>query len=55
MKTLTKKEQKDVAWKAYDAIEAAELKAYYAKCKEIDAQEEDIKTIDGKRYKLIAE
>ena len=51
----TKQQQKDEALKAYHAITDPAFETYLAKCKEIDAQEEDIKTIDGKRYKLIKE
>jgi len=39
---------------AYQAIEAPLWKAYQAKCKQID-EEEHIKIIDGKRYKLMEE
>ena len=55
MKRLTKLEQKIEARKAYDAIIVPALKIYEAKCKEIDKQKDDIKIIDGKRYKLIEE
>ena len=50
---MTKQEQKDEAFKAYEAIRDPAFKTYEAKCKEIDAQEDEIKIIDGKRYKLI--
>jgi len=44
------------AWEAYKAITDPALKVYEAKCREIDEQvDEDIKIIDGKRYKLIKE
>ena len=52
----TKQEQKDEALEAYIAIQAPALKAYLAKCDEIEQQEDDdIRIIDGKRYKLIEE
>ena len=45
------------AWKTYQAINMPMWDIYQAKCKEIDEEivkeEEDIKIIDGKRYKLI--
>ncbi len=61
---MTKQQQKEQAYKEYEAIiapaykeylaiEEPALKEYKAKCKEIDEQEEDIKIIDGKRYKLV--
>ena len=72
---MTKQEQKNKAFKAYEAIMAPAFKtyeairdsaykdyedtidqafkAYLAKCKEIYEQEDEIKIIDGKRYKLI--
>jgi len=61
---MTKQEQKNEAYKAYEAIKDPAFKAYLAirdpahedylaKCEEIDAQEDEIKIIDGKRYKLI--
>jgi len=64
MKKLTKREQKNEAWKvyhaiidpameAYEAIQAPAWEAYNAKCREIDQQKDDIRIIDGKRYKLI--
>jgi len=40
--------------KACQAIKVSAWKAYQAKCKEID-EEEHIKIIDGKRYKLMEE
>ena len=57
---------KGPAWKAYEEIEQPAAKAYeaianqaekiyIAKCREIDKQKDDIKIIDGKRYKLIEE
>jgi len=56
MKKLTKQEQKDEALEAYIAIQAPALKVYLAKCDEIEQQEDDdIRIIDGKRYKLIEE
>jgi len=78
MKKLTKREQKEKAWEAYEAIQAPAWKAYQAieapawkayqaikdpawkaylaKCDEIEQQEDDdIRIIDGKRYKLIEE
>jgi len=45
----------DPAYKKYKAISDPAWKEYKAKCKKIDEQEEDIKIIDGKRYKLIKE
>ena len=56
----------DPAYKAYRAIVDSAIKVYFktadpalkaceAKCKEIDEQEDVIKIIDGKRYKLIEE
>jgi len=54
MKKLTKQEQKDEALEAYIAIQAPALKVYLAKCDEIEQQEDDdIRIIDGKKYKLI--
>jgi len=53
---MTKQEQKDEAYKVYLAMIDQTFKAheaYLAKCKEIDAQEDESKIIDGKRYKLI--
>jgi len=42
------------AMEAYIAIQAPALKAYLAKCDEIEQQkDDDIRIIDGKRYKLI--
>ncbi len=52
---MTKQEKKDKAWKEYEEIKKPVWKEYLAKCDEIDEQEEDIKIIDGKRYKLIEE
>jgi len=52
---MIKQEQKDEAWKKYKAIRDQAWEEYYAKWEEIDKQEEDIKIIDGKRYKLIKE
>jgi len=49
----TKRKRKYEALKEYRAIQIPVWEAYLAKCKEID--EEDIKIIDGKRYKLIEE
>jgi len=43
----------DPTLKAYEAIRDPAYKTYLAKCEEIDAQEDEIKIIDGKRYKLI--
>jgi len=45
----------DPAYKAYLAIRDPACEDYEAKCEEIDAQEDEIKIIDGKRYKLINE
>jgi len=42
IKYMTKEQQKGEAYEEYEA-----------KCAEIDEQEEDIKIIDGKRYRLI--
>jgi len=54
MKKLTKQEQKDEAWESYKAIQASAWKFYKAKYDEIDQQkDDDIRIIDGKRYKLI--
>jgi len=61
---MNKQEQKDRAWqeyqaiteparKEYQAITSPAWKEYVLKCKMIDEQEEDIKIIDGKKYKLI--
>jgi len=42
------------ASREYEAIRILAFEKYQAKCKKIDEQdEEDIKIIDGKRYKLI--
>ena len=41
------------AKKTYLTIIDPAKKTYLAKCEEIDAQEDEIKIIDGKRYKLI--
>ena len=49
----TKRKRKYEALKAYRAIQIPAKEAYLAKCKEIDG--EDIKIIDGKRYKLVEE
>ena len=53
-------EVEDPAWDIYQAINVPAWQTYQAKCKEIDdeideeiVKEEDIKIIDGKRYKLI--
>ena len=50
----------DPAWETYQEINIPAWHIYEAKCKEIDdeideeiVKEEDIKIIDGKRYKLI--
>jgi len=44
------------AREACQAIEAPAWKAYLAKCDEIEQQkDDDIRIIDGKRYKLIEE
>ena len=65
MSEMTKQEQKDAAWEAYEAIrvpawEAYEaiqvpaLKAYEAERDRIDNEpDEDIIEVDGKRYQLI--
>ena len=48
----------DPAFKAYEAIVDSARKAYQAKIEEIeeiDEQDDIIKIIDGKRYKLIEE
>jgi len=45
----------DPAYQAYNAIVDLARNAYNAKCKEIDEQGEDIRVINGKRYKLIEE
>jgi len=62
---MTKQEQKDAAWKAYEAIEDAAWKAYKAirvpawkayeeEIERIDNEpDEDIIEVDGKRYQLI--
>ncbi len=50
---VMKQQRKDEAYKAYEAIQGPAWEAYKAKIKEIDG--EDIKIIDGKRYKLIEE
>ena len=50
---MTKQEQKNKAYAEYRAIEEQELKEYQSKCNEIDEQEEKIKIIDGKIYKLV--
>ena len=39
------------AYKKYRAIQGPALKEYQSKCNEID--EQDIKIIDGKKYKLV--
>ena len=60
---MTKQQQKDKAYaeylaikeqafKEYRAIEEPALKEYQSKCDEIDGKE-DIKIIDGKKYKLV--
>jgi len=60
----SKQEQKDEArkayeaivgpaWKAYEAIVDPAYEAYSVRLREID--EEDIKIIDGKKYKLVEE
>ena len=41
----------EAALKEYQAIEKQSYKEYQAKCNEID--EQDIKIIDGKKYKLV--
>ena len=48
---MTKQEQKDRAYAEYNAIREPAYKEYQAKCNEID--EQDIKIIDGKKYKLV--
>ena len=51
---MTKKEQKDAAWKDYEAIREPAWKAYKAELERIDSEpDEDIIEVDGKRYKLI--
>jgi len=55
MKKLTKQEQKDEALEAYEAIAGSAYDAYQAKCREIDERADDIKIIDGKKYKLVEE
>jgi len=46
----------DPARESYKAITDPAWKAYLAKCDEIEQQEDDdIRIIDGKRYKLIEE
>ena len=45
----------DPAWKKYEATKYQAWEEYDAKCKKIDEQEEYIKIIDGKIYKLIKE
>ena len=62
---MTKKEQKDAARKAYEAIKVPALKAYKAirepalkayeaELERIDSEpDEDIIEVDGKRYQLI--
>ena len=49
---MTKQEQKDKAYAEYNAIEEPAYKEYKSKCNEIDEQE-DMKIIDGKKYKLV--
>jgi len=64
MKKLSKQELKDQAhkayraivypaWKAYIVIEEKAQGIYLAKLRKIDKQGEDIKIIDGKKYKLV--
>jgi len=64
MKKLTKQELKDqaykahratldLAWKTYAATEEMAQGIYLAKLRKIDKQGEDIKIIDGKKYKLV--
>ena len=62
---MTKQEQKDAAWKAYEAIEVPALEAYEAtkelaweayeaELKRINNKpDEDIIELNGKRYQLI--
>ena len=62
---MTKQEQKDAAWEAYEAIQEPALKAYKAiqvsawkayeaEIERIDNEpDEDIIEVDGKRYQLI--
>jgi len=49
----TKEEQKEEAQKAYKAIVDPAREIYLAKLREID--EDDIKIINGKKYKLVEE
>jgi len=51
---MTKKEQKDAARKAYEAIEVPAWKDYEAEINRIDSEpDEEIIEVDGKRYQLI--
>ena len=51
---MTKKEQKDAAFKAYEAIEEPAWKDYRAELKRINNEpDKDIIEVDGKRYQLI--
>ena len=51
---MTKQEQRDVAWEAYEALTQPAWKAYLAEQKRIDNEpDEDIIEVDGKRYQLI--
>jgi len=51
---MNKQAKKDQAYKKYKAINDPAWEEYKAKCEAIDEQDlEDIKIIDGKRYKLI--
>ena len=46
---MTKQEQKDAAWEAYEAIQEPALKAYKAELERINAEpDEDIIEVDGK-------
>jgi len=55
MSKPTKQEQKDEAWKAYEAIKEPAYEAYKARVNEIDAlpDDPDVIIVDGKEYKLI--
>jgi len=50
---MTKREQKNLALKVCQAIEAQAFKEYLAKCKKINEQCDVIKIIDGKEYRLV--
>ena len=51
---MTKQEQKDAAWKAYEAIQVPARETYEAELERIDNEpDEDIIEVDGKRYQLI--